>query len=146
MLVKDIMTKDVKTSHVGDTVEETALQMKRYDTGFVPVVDANNQVVGVITDRDIAMQSAAQHKSLRDMQTMDIAGKKSLYCCHPDDDVNSAMKIMRTEQVHRLPVVDSAGQIEGVLGLGDILDNTSKDYPGQIPPQETIGVIKDIYR
>ncbi len=145
MLVKDIMSQPVKTVHLNDTLENTVLQMKDFDMGFIPVVDEEDKVTNVITDRDIVLRSAIDPRALSQLKAKDITKHYPLCECLPSDDVTIALKTMRTHQLHRLPVVDETGRIMGVLGLGDIIKNTQEGDANMIQPSDTLETLKSIY-
>ena len=117
MKIKDVMTKDVSSLHVDDTVIKAAEIMKQQNVGSVPVCDSN-RVVGMITDRDIALRTVASGKnpdkqSVRDvMSTNPVVGQ-------PEMDVLDAAKIMGERQIRRLPVIEKNGLV-GIVSLGDL--------------------------
>ena len=117
MKIKDVMTKDVSSLHVDDTVIKAAEIMKEQNVGSVPVCDSN-RVVGMITDRDIALRTVASGKnpdkqSVRDvMSTNPVVGQ-------PEMDVLDAAKIMGERQIRRLPVIEKNGLV-GIVSLGDL--------------------------
>lgn len=145
MLVKDIMSQPVKTAHLNDTLENTAIQMKEFNMGFIPVVDEQDKVTNVITDRDILLRSAIDPRPLSQLKAKDITKHYPLCECLPSDDVAVALNTMRTRQLHRLPVVDESGKIMGVLGLADILKNTQEGNANMIQPSDTLETLKSIY-
>ena len=126
MRIQDIMTKDPSTVTPDASVREAAQVMKREDVGIVPVVDGQSgrRLVGVVTDRDIAIRCIADGKdgtcSVRDvMSTDDIA------TCRESDDVDNVMDAMRTEKVRRIPIVDERGSLVGIVSQADVLRKTS---------------------
>jgi IMP dehydrogenase len=145
MLVKELMSKTVKSLHIGDDMEKAAMEMWEYDRGFMPVVDDQMHLKGVVTDRDICMCSAMNHRPLWELKTEDITRDRPLYSCKPDDDLKSALKTLKSAKLHRLPVVNDNGEAVGVLGLGDILNNTNKGSKTQISMTDAVDTMKGIY-
>jgi CBS domain-containing protein len=119
MLAHDIMTTDVKTCRPGDSLQVAARLMWEGDCGCVPVVDDEQHVVGVITDRDICMAAFTQGVPLSESR-VDSAMAKEVSCIHPDDSPALAETTMQRLQVRRLPVVDRAGVLVGILSLADL--------------------------
>jgi len=128
MKIHDIMTRDPQCVTPDATVREAAQLMKGGDVGIVPVIDGQNTrtLVGVITDRDIAIRCVADGKDgtvrVRDCMT---ANKVST--CRENDDVDRVMDAMRTEQVRRIPIVDERGSLVGIVAQADIVRKASND-------------------
>ena len=128
MKIHDIMTRDPQCVTPDATVREAAQLMKSGDVGIVPVIDGQNTrtLVGVITDRDIAIRCVADGKDgtvrVRDCMT---ANKVST--CRENDDVDRVMDAMRTEQVRRIPIVDERGSLVGIVAQADIVRKASND-------------------
>jgi CBS domain-containing protein len=128
MKIHDIMTRDPQCVTPDATVREAAQLMKSGDVGIVPVVDGQSTktLVGVITDRDIAIRCVADGKDgtvrVRDCMT---ANKVST--CRENDDVDRVMDAMRTEQVRRIPIVDERGSLVGIVAQADIVRKASND-------------------
>jgi CBS domain-containing protein len=119
MKVRELMASDVVSCAPTDSLNIPARLMWERDCGCVPVVDHNNVVVGIITDRDICMGAYTQGRSLHLIQVKDVIGA-SVVSCEPDDDLITAEKLMRDNKVRRLPVCDADGKLTGVISLSDI--------------------------
>jgi CBS domain-containing protein len=120
MRVQDIMTADPACCTTDDTIAAAARLMEEHDCGCIPVIAPNDdaRVVGVITDRDIAVRAVARGRdpdtTVGDLMT------RSPYCCGPDADVNDVERLMAEQQVRRITVVDEAGRCVGVLAQADL--------------------------
>ncbi len=116
MKVREIMTKDIASLSSNDTVERAAQLMKQYDCGCIPVC-TKDKVVGVVTDRDIAIRSTASgqdcHQNVGDIMS------KDLVVGNPDMDVQDAAQLMSERQIRRLPVIEN-NSLVGIVALGDI--------------------------
>jgi CBS domain-containing protein len=115
--IKDIMTKDVACLRSDDTVERAAQLMKQYNVGSIPVC-TDDKLIGIITDRDIAVRSVASgnditHQAVKDVMT------ESVIFGSPEMDVHDAARLMSDRQIRRLPVVENNSLI-GIVALGDI--------------------------
>ena len=119
MKTDKLMTRDVRTCRPDDRLTEPARIMWENDCGCVPVVDAQLRVLGMITDRDICMAAYTQGRRLEDIHVQ-IVMSKSVHCCRSDDDVSAAEELMRTQKLHRLPVVDDSRRLVGLLSLNDL--------------------------
>jgi CBS domain-containing protein len=99
--------------------------MKEESVGIIPVVDASRRLIGVITDRDIALRIVAEGKdgntSVRDVMSSDPTTRR------PDEDLDSAMETMASEQVRRIPIVDERGSLVGILAQADIVRKAHDD-------------------
>jgi CBS domain-containing protein len=109
MKVRDIMTERPAICSVDDTIEQAARLMEQNDCGCIPVVEGRDQnLVGVVTDRDITLRATGRGHSLntrvRDVMTA------SPHCCKADDDVQQLERIMSEQQVRRIPVIDHTGR------------------------------------
>lgn len=117
MQVQDVMTRDVATINPDQTVEKAARLMAELDVGALPVGE-NDRLVGVITDRDIAVRGLAQGKGpktkVRDVMTPEIK------YCFVDQDLDEIATNMAEIQVRRLPVVDRDKRLVGILSLSDL--------------------------
>jgi CBS domain-containing protein len=111
------MTSAIKTVTPDASVREAAGFMLAADTGSIPVCE-DDKVVGMITDRDIAVRGVAEGKgpdcSVRDLMSSDII------CARDTDDVLAVAQRMSDAQVRRLPVVDANDRLVGVVSLGDL--------------------------
>ncbi len=117
MLVQDIMSRQVVTIQSDDTVEKAAVSMKEHNVGALPVVDTKQQLCGIITDRDIVLRCVAPGKDLRSCSVKDVMST-SMTCVGPQQSVSEAVRLMASEQLRRLPVIDN-GRLEGIITLAD---------------------------
>lgn len=117
MKVKDIMTKSVVSLNSNDTVQKAASVMSEHNIGSVPVCDSNN-VIGIITDRDIAVRTVAAGKDANNQAVREIMSSNPATGT-PEMDVQDASRIMSERQIRRLPIVENQNLV-GVVSLGDI--------------------------
>lgn len=117
MKVSDAMTRDVRTMSPGQTIREAAQVMQRLDLGFLPVGE-NDRLVGMITDRDIAVRGVGAGKG-PDARISEIMTADVKYCFE-DEDTDHVARNMGLLQIRRLPVVDRNKRLVGVISLGDL--------------------------
>ncbi|MBW7573635.1 CBS domain-containing protein [Caproiciproducens faecalis] len=116
MKVKEIMSTDVASLNSDDSIEKAAQLMKQYDVGSIPVCN-HEQIIGIVTDRDIALRATAHGQNSKET-VRDIMSANPVVGS-PDMDVHDAAKIMSEKQIRRLPIVDR-NSLVGIVALGDI--------------------------
>ncbi|GAB3093401.1 CBS domain-containing protein [Aestuariicella hydrocarbonica] len=141
--VQDIMSKTVHACTMDTTLEKATMIMWNNDCGCVPIVDEQEKPIGMVTDRDIAMGSALQHKPQWELQLRDITNGHSLFSCRTTDDVERALQTMKDHAVRRLPVVDDMGKLAGVVSIGDILASADAKANTEWPVQ-TLGMLQAV--
>ena len=125
MHVRTIMTHATEMVGPATPIREIANRMKKHDIGFVPVCDGD-RLVGIVTDRDIAIRAVADGKPASTMAA-DVM-TPGVECCYADEDVEQAARIMADRQVRRLVVLDRAdNRIVGVISLGDLSTRMNKE-------------------
>jgi CBS domain-containing protein len=118
MHVSDIMSRDVKIASPSDTLEKAAKLMAKLDIGVLPVGE-NDRLVGMITDRDIAVRGVASGKSPKEMKVGD-AMTRDIKFVYEDESVNDVARNMSKLQVRRLPVLNRQKRLIGIVSLGDL--------------------------
>ncbi len=118
MQVKEVMTRDVTSVGPDATLFELAELMRDEDIGSVLVTEGN-QVLGVVTDRDIVVRGIADRRDLTSMKARDVMSE-AVFCCTEDTPVEDVLAEMADEQVRRVPVLNGARQLVGVVSLGDL--------------------------
>ena len=116
MQVKDIMSTDVATVQANDTIEQAARLMEMHNVGSIPVMD-HERVIGIITDRDIALRSVAHGQNGR-RRVSDVMSANPVVGT-PDMDVHDAAGLMSNRKIRRLPIVQNNALV-GIVALGDI--------------------------
>lgn len=136
MQVSEVMHKGVSTVQINDSIKKVAALMKREDIGAVPVYK-NERAVGFVTDRDIVVSCVANGHSTDG--PISLAMTKDIVSVYENDEINSAIQIMRDGQLSRLVVLNEGEQPVGMLTLQDISRLTEDD-------QLKANVITDIKR
>jgi CBS domain-containing protein len=117
MQVSEAMSNDVKIANPNQSIRDAARLMAEIDAGILPVGE-NDKLVGVITDRDIAIRAVAADKGpatpIRDIMSKDVK------YCFEDDDLDDIAQNMADIKVRRLPVLNSEKRLVGILSLGDM--------------------------
>ena len=124
MKVRDAMTPDVQLCTPNDTLKDAAEAMMALNVALLPVTD-NDRLVGMITDRDIAVRGVARGRG-PETPVADVMTQEVKYCFE-DQDINEVTRNMGEIQVRRLPVVNREKQLVGIIALGDIARSRSGD-------------------
>ena len=140
MRVDQLMTSHVRTVNADADAAAAAMAMWEADCGVVPVIGFEGSVAGVVTDRDICMGALLSHRRESDLRVRDVMSKH-VYACLPEDDVQTALATMREKHVRRLPVIDTAGHLVGLLSLNDIVLHVGNGGP---TPKQVIEALKGI--
>ncbi len=141
MKVREIITSPVQYCAPENSLAEVALMMWNSDCGALPVVNHDGEVMDMITDRDICMAAATKNRLLMDMSVWETSSGK-VYACSPEDYVQYALKLMEQHKVRRLPVVNAAGVLEGVISLNDVILSAREENPKKITDPSYGDVIK----
>jgi CBS domain-containing protein len=134
------MTRDPEVCRREHTARDAARVMRDHDCGCVPIVDDAGSVVGIVTDRDLAVRAIASGKDsstkLNDLMTPVAA------CCGPDDDLRDVEQKMAELQVRRIPIVDASGRCVGIISQADIARSAATD--SSVTDQEIALVVEQI--
>ncbi|GAB7386763.1 CBS domain-containing protein [Bacillaceae bacterium] len=127
--VGQIMTRDVKCCSLNDSLYDAACLMRDYNVGIIPVVGEGNQLLGVVTDRDIVVRGVAEKRNastpVEEVMSNDLA------VANPGMTVDEAANMMAHRQIRRLPVVEN-GKLVGMVAIGDLaVRNQSAEQAGQ---------------
>jgi CBS domain-containing protein len=117
MKAHNLMTADPYCCSADDSIRDVARAMREHDCGSLPVVESE-RVVGIVTDRDLALRAVAEGRDestrVREVMTA------SPHCCSEDDDVKTIEKVMADTQVRRVPIVNADRRIIGIISQADI--------------------------
>ena len=134
----DVMTRNPVCAQPDDSVASVARLMKENDIGPVPIVGDNNskKLVGIVTDRDLAIKVVAAG---RDPQTTPVREvmTTNVITCRDDDEIETALDAMSTQQLRRIPVVDDGNMLLGIIAQADIATRMNS-------PEKTGEVVKEI--
>jgi CBS domain-containing protein len=127
MLIREAMTPGARCTGLHTPLVEAARLMRDESIGCLLVGDANN-VVGILTDRDICGRAVANGRDPNKTTVRD-AMSKGLTWCRDDDPLEEAARLMAEKQVHHLPVRNEAGKLAGILSLADVARSRSIKQP-----------------
>jgi len=128
MRVSEIMSRDVQVCSPGSTIRDCAKTMAAIDAGAIPVGD-NDHLVGMITDRDIAVRAVAEQKPPT-TKVREVMSQEVLYC-FDDQDLDDIAQNMSDVKVRRLPVVNREKRLVGIVSIGDLAKGANAASTGQ---------------
>jgi len=141
--VEDVMVKGVRFCHPDTNLAAVAKIFWEEGCGALPVVE-NGRAIGMITDRDVAIALGTRNARACDTLVRDVALPKVFFCL-AQDDIHTALNTMRAQQVRRLPVVDHAGALVGILSLDDIVLLAGERLPSALSYSDVVDTMKAIY-
>jgi len=118
MQLKNIMTPEVERIHKDASIHDVAQKMKAIDVGMIPVYDGD-RLVGMVTDRDIALRVVAEKRNAATTQAQEIMTPEVIYCFE-DQPVEEAAQVMEKHQIRRLIVLNRDKRLVGIVSLGDL--------------------------
>jgi CBS domain-containing protein len=135
MIAREVMTEKLECIPPTATLAEAAGRMRRLDVGALPVCE-NDQLVGMITDRDIVVRSVShgddpKRDTVRDIMTPEPS------CCFDEQDVSEVAQLMHDKQIRRVPVLNRAKRLVGMVSLADL---ALEDDEGQLSARALKGI------
>ena len=124
MRVSEAMTREVRVANPGQSIREVARIMAEIDAGVMPVGE-NDRLVGMITDRDIAIRAIGEGKG-PDTPVREVMTTEQVLYCYEDEDLDHVAKNMSEQQVRRLPVVNRDKRLVGIVSLGNIAQRETR--------------------
>jgi CBS domain-containing protein len=146
MKVQEVMHRQVHSCRPDTNLAAAGVVMWDYDCGTLPVVDDGGHVVGMITDRAIAIAAATKGRPAGEIPVRDVISG-TVYSWAPDEDIHAALKTMRHAKVRRLPVVNAEGRLQGILCLNDIALRAEETHGKHVPElsyEDAMGTIKAV--
>jgi CBS domain-containing protein len=130
MKVKDMMHDGASSVSPQSGLAAVASAMKTFDVGAIPVLE-NGMLIGIVTDRDIALRAFANGKDVSALTARDVMTPDPV-TCRDTDKVKDALDLMEQHQIRRLPVLDDDAHLVGMISLGDISHALSRKEAGEM--------------
>ena len=131
MKLSEIMTRDVLIIQPDDSLQTAARMMRDRNIGFLPVCDGEN-LIGVLSDRDITIRALAEGMDVNIMLGRDLMTAPAVYCFE-DQDVSEAAQVMAEHQIRRLVILDRENKrVVGIVSLGDLAQHETTDRSGNV--------------
>jgi CBS domain-containing protein len=133
MKVSEMMTADPAVCTMDTPLQEVARMMVQCDCGEIPVVERDDlkKVVGVVTDRDIVTRAVAEGRNPGTLTAADVMTSPAV-TIGGDEDVDEVIRVMETQQIRRVPVVNQNGEICGIVSVADIARHESRKETGEL--------------
>jgi len=128
--IRDVMTSDPCTIDAEKPVAYAAKMMRDEDVGLAPIVEGD-KLIGMLTDRDIAIRVVAEGKDPNQVTVREVASKQ-VVTIDPQQDLDEALRIMAKHQVRRLPVVEEDGRLVGVVAQADVARKGDDSQTGEL--------------
>ena len=148
MKVKDVMMR-IPASCRSDTNLGAAVEiMWSRDCGMLPILNPEDKVIGVVTDRDLCIALGTRNRLAGEIAVWDVASGK-VFSCNPEDDIHTALAKMAKSKVRRLPVINTAGKLEGILSMDDVVLHSESKVSGKTPGlsyDDVVDTLKKLYR
>ena len=129
MRINECMTREVRIVDPDETLEQAARAMAEIDAGVLPVGE-NDRLIGIITDRDIAIRGAGKGRAPA-TKVRDVMSDEVLYCFQ-DDATEDVLNNMAEIQVRRLPVLDRDKRLVGIVSISDLAGNGADTHVGEV--------------
>jgi len=147
MKVEDVMMRTPAfCSSETDLGAATELLWSR-NCGILPIVNAQQKVVGVVTDRDLCIALGTRNRPAGQVTVGQVASGQ-VYSCQVEDDIHAALETMARHKVRRLPVLSNEGRLEGILSMDNIVlhaDSSGAGKPTELGARDIIVTLKRIY-
>lgn len=116
---REIMSRNVSSASRTTSLQDVAKLLKEGDIGILPIVDEQNKLIGLITDRDIVVRAVANGDDIKTTVVGDIMTTET-FTAGPDDFAFEAVRTMGDKQVRRVPIIDGDGVLVGIVSMADI--------------------------
>ena len=131
--IRNAMTSNPCSIDAGKSVAYAAKMMRDEDVGIAPIVEGD-RLVGVLTDRDIAVRVVAEGLDSERVKVSEVASR-DVVTLDPDQDLDEALRLMARHQVRRLPVVEEDGRLVGVVAQADVAQEADERRTGEVVEQ-----------
>jgi CBS domain-containing protein len=143
MKIRDLMTKTAVSCGPETNLAAAGALMWDNNCGVLPVVTDGRKLTGILTDRDMCIALATRNQQSSQLTAAEVAAKRTVVC-NPEDDIDAALEIMRTESIRRLPVVDDEGLLEGIISVDDIVLQAKKADGKETPEISYADVVETL--
>jgi CBS domain-containing protein len=131
MQCREVMTQNPAVCTRHDSVVASAILMKAQDVGPIPVVDSAQKLIGIVTDRDLALKVVAENRDPRKTKVEEVMTKDPV-TVSPEDGLDRAIDAMARFHVRRIPVVDHEHHLVGIIAQADIARTESPEKTGWV--------------
>lgn len=147
MKVKDVMMRTPASCEATTNLGAAVEILWNRNCGILPILNSQGKVLGVVTDRDLCIAMGTRNQLPGDVTVGQVVSGK-VFTCKPDDDIRDALNTMAREKVRRLPVVNDAGQLEGILSMDDVVLHSEGGIAGkasELSHDTVVNTLKQLY-
>lgn len=126
----EVMSADPRSVDADKPIAYAAQMMKQEDVGLAPIVEGD-RLVGALTDRDIVTRVVAEGKDPQSVTVREVAST-DVVTIDPQQDLDEALRLMATNQVRRLPVVEEDGRLVGIVAQADVAREANDEQTGEL--------------
>jgi CBS domain-containing protein len=148
MKVKDVMMGTPVSCTLETNLGAAVEILWNRNCGILPIVNAQQKVVGVVTDRDMCIALGTRNRLAGEIAVGQVTSGK-VFACKPDDDVRAALATMAQAKVRRLPVINADGKLEGILSMDDVVAHSEARIQGkasELSHDDVVETLKKVYR
>lgn len=148
MKVSSVMMRTPAACHLRTNLGAAVEVLWQRNCGMLPVVDDQGSVIGVVTDRDLCIALGTRNRAAGEIAVWEVASG-TLFACEPEDEIHTALATMAKSKVRRLPVINTAGKLEGVLSMDDVVLHSESKVSGKTPGlsyDDVVETLKKVYR
>lgn len=143
MNVKDVMVRTAASCGPETDLGQATEILWNRNCGILPIVDSQQRVIGVVTDRDLCIAMGTRNRLPGEISLAQVASGK-VYACRPEEAIPVALQVMAQHKVRRLIVVDGQGGLQGILSMDDIVLHAEPAGAGKAPEVSADAVIKTL--
>lgn len=143
MKVRDVMVGTPMWCNLETNLGTAVEKLWKQNCGILPIANEQEKVIGVVTDRDICIALGTRNRLPGEITVGEVTTGK-LYSCKPDDDIRTALQTMGEMQVRRLPVINTAGKLEGILSMDDVVLHADARNP-ELSYGDVVKTLKKLY-
>lgn len=142
MKAEDVMTRDPKSCFIDETAADAAHVMWENDCGAVPVIDRENRLMAMVTDRDLCMAAYTQGRPLREI-ALSTAASHLLVAARRHDEATVVETLMARHRIRRIPIVDGDRRLVGIVSTNDLVRHARGDAPS-LGPSDVVRTLATI--
>jgi CBS domain-containing protein len=144
MKVQDVMMRTPASCSPETNLGAAVEILWNRNCGMLPIIDPQQKVVGVVTDRDLCVALGTRNRLPGDINVSEVASG-NVYSCRPEDDIHLALETMGKQKVRRLAVVNKTGALEGILSMDDVVLHAEAGRAAELSHAQIVETLRQVY-